>query len=203
MMLIDLFELASNNALEHDDSSRSRLAKLVGKSMTLEIRPPGQLPVQSFTVSPQLHGLEFSDKNTADTDVTLSTTIAALIKIGRDGLDDAELEPGELEINGDPIVGQRFARILAELDIDWEGLLAEHLGESPAVIISAGFTKAKELAIESTSVFKQYINKLLIEDLKLFANKTDVEPFLDDVDTLRADVDRLQARIKRIQNATN
>ena len=199
-MLIDLLELASNNALQHDDSSRDRLTKLVGKTMTLEIRPPGDLPIQRISVSPLPHGLEFSDQITNESDVTLSTTIPALIKIGRDGLDDAELEPGELEINGDPIIGQRFARVLAELDIDWEGLLAEHLGESPAVIIAAGFGKAKEFASESKSMFKQFINKLLIEDLQLLADKNDVEPFLDQVDTLRADADRLQARIKRLQN---
>ncbi len=199
-MLIDLLELASNNALQYDDSSRDRLTKLVGKTMTLEIRPPGELPIQRISVSPLPHGLEFSDQIT-DTDVTLSTTILALIKIGRDGLDDAELNPGELEINGDPIVGQRFARVLAELNIDWEGLLAEHLGETPAVIITSGIGKAKEFASESKSMFKQYINRLLIDDLQLLANKNDVEPFLDQVDTLRADTDRLQARIKRLQDS--
>ena len=197
-MLIDLLELASNNALQYDDSSRDRLTKLVGKTMTLEIRPPGDLAIQRISVSPLPHGLEFSDQIT-ETDVTLSTTIPALIKIGRDGLEEAELEPGELEINGDPIIGQRFAKILAELDIDWEGLLAEHIGESPAVIISAGLGKAKELAIESKSMFMKYINKLLIDDLELLAEKSEVEPFLDNVDTLRADVGRLQARLDRLQ----
>jgi len=195
-MLIDLLELASNNALEYDPAAKARLLKLQGKTMTLEIRPLGQ----KVSISPQPQGLEFSTDD-SETDVTLSATIGALIKIGRDGLDDAELESGELEINGDPIVGQRFARVISDLNIDWEGLLAEHLGEAPAVFISQGLGKAKELAAGSKSIFSKQVHTLLSEDMGLLADKSDVDPFLDAVDTLRADADRLQSRIQRIQKS--
>ena len=116
-------------------------------------------------------------------------------------MDDAELESGELEINGDPIVGQRFARILSQLDIDWEGLLAQRLGETPAVLISGGFGKAKEIAKESKGLFSKHLSNLLTNEMGLVAAKSDIELFLDDVDTLRADADRLQARIQRIQKS--
>ena len=195
-MLIELLELASNNALQHDQQSRERLLKLQGKTITLVVKPMGQ----RITVNPQPHGLEFSTQAAPDSDVTLTASLRALVKIGRDGMDHAELEAGELEINGDPIVGQRFARVLAELDIDWEGLLAEHVGESPAVILSTGFGKARELAHESQLMFKQHINKVLKDDLQVMVDKSEVEPFLDKVDTLRADTDRLQVRIKRLQS---
>ncbi|MEM7358035.1 MAG: SCP2 sterol-binding domain-containing protein [Pseudomonadota bacterium] len=194
-MLIDLLELASNNALEYDPAAQQRLAKLAGKSMTLEIRPINQ----RLTVSPQPHGLEFSNDNT-ETDVTLSATIGALIKIGRDGFEDAELATGELEIHGDPIVGQRFASVLSGLDIDWEGLLAEHLGETPAVLLSTGFDKARELAVESRGVIGKHLSTLLTDELGVVADKDEVEPFLDAVDNLRADVERLQQRVQQLQN---
>ncbi|NNC99919.1 MAG: hypothetical protein HKN85_07040 [Gammaproteobacteria bacterium] len=200
-MLIDLLELASNNALEYDRCSRDRLAKLQGKTITLEIKPFSRLQQrnQRISVTPQPHGLEFSGLTLTQPDVTLTTTLGALIKIGRAGLDEAQLEPGELEISGDAIVGQRFARVLAELNVDWEGLLAEHIGEPPAVLISTGFEKAKALAEESKSALRQHLNTLLIDDLEIIARQTEVEPFLDEVDNLRADADRLQARVKRLQ----
>ena len=205
-MLIELLELASNNALQHDQSSLERLKKLQGKTMILEIRPIeikpfDQLGVQRLLVSPQPHGLEFSNKIEEQADVTLTATVSALIKIGRDGMDDAELKPGELEINGDPIIGQRFARVLAELDVDWEGLLAEHIGETPAVMVSSGFTKAKQFAQQSKSSIKTRFSQWLKDDLQLLADKSDVEPFLDQVDSLRADVDRMAARLNRLQKA--
>ena len=133
-------------------------------------------------------------------DVTLSATLSALIKISRDGMEDAELEAGELEIQGDPIIGQRFAQIIADLNIDWESLLAEQIGEAPAKLISVSATQAREFAKESQSQIKSVLSRLLTDDLDLVAEKSDVEPFLDDVDELRADVDRLAVRIKRIQS---
>lgn len=203
-MLIELLELASNNALQYDATAMQRLEKLQGKTMLLEIRPIelkpfDKLGVQKLLVSPQPHGLEFCDDIEQTADVTLSATVGALIKIGRDGMNDAELKPGELEISGDPIVGQRFARVLAELDVDWEGFLAEHIGETPAVLISSGLNQAKEFVTESQSSIKDRFSRWLKDDLKLLADKSEVEPFLDEVDTIRADVDRLSARLTRLQ----
>ena len=198
-MIIDLLEMASNNALQYDEKALQSLAKLQGKSIVLEVKPLGKLPVQRIAVLPQPHGLEYSMAVVENPDVTLAATLGAMVKISRDGFDDAELEPGELEINGDPIVGQRFAKVLAELDVDWQGLLAEHLGDTPAVLISSGFEHAKTFARESQSQIKLHLNKLLLEDLRLVASAATVNQFMDEVDTIRADTDRLQARIKRLQ----
>ena len=205
-MLIELLELASNNALQYDQLSLQRLAKLQGKTMILEIKPVQIKPfdkigVQRVLISPQPHGLEFSNEIKESADVTLSATVGALIKIGRDTMDHAELKPGELEINGDPIIGQRFAGVLAELDVDWEGLLAEHIGETPAVLVSSGLSKAKQFAQESQSSIKTQFGQWLKDDLQLLADKSDAEIFFDEVDSLRADIDRLTARLSRIQKA--
>ena len=195
-MLLDLLELASNKTLEHDPSTQARLVKLQGKTMTLHIKSLEQ----SLSITPYPEGLEFSNDVPEQVDVTLSATLSALIKISRDGMENAELEAGELEIQGDPIIGQRFAQIIADLNIDWESLLAEQIGEAPAKLISVSATQAREFAKESQSQIKSMLSRLLTDDLDLVAEKSDVEHFLDDVDELRADVDRLAVRIKRIQS---
>lgn len=203
-MLIELIELACNNALEHDAATRQRLTRLNGKIMSLEIKTPAgstSIGPQSISICPQPHGLEISSEQNDSPDVTLRATLPALLKISRDGMENADLMPGELEINGDAIVGQRFAQVIAELDIDWEGMMAEHIGETPAGVLNMGFGKAKEIFRGSQSVLQNQVSKLLTEDLGLVATKEDVDPFLDDVDTLRADAERLQARLKRIQNS--
>ena len=195
-MLLDLLELASNTALAHDPETLARLTKLQGKTMTLHLKTLGQ----SLSVTPHIEGLEFSHAIPEKVDVTLSVTIGAMIKISRDGLDNAELESGELEIVGDPIVGQRFAQVMAGLDIDWQGLLAERIGESPARAVSLAAVQAKSFADESRTKFKTLVNTLIKEDLQLVADKDSVENFLDGVDTVRADTDRLMARLTRIQS---
>jgi ubiquinone biosynthesis protein UbiJ len=195
-MLLELLELASNSALEHDPNTRSRVDKLQGKTMTLHIKSIDQ----SLSVTPRPEGLEFNNAVSENADVRLSASIGALIKISRDGMDNADLQPGELEIVGDPIVGQRFAQLVAQLDVDWEGALAEHIGESPARLVTVAAGQFKELAQASQSSFKQFVSRLLKDDLELVADKQEVEPFLDGVDTLRADADRLMIRVKRLQD---
>lgn len=195
-MLLDLIELASNNTLQYDRPTLDRLEKLRGKTMTLRIKPLNQ----SISITPHPEGLEFSRTAPEHVDVELSATIGAMIKISRDGMEDAELEAGELEISGDPIVGQRFAQVIAQLDIDWQSLLTEKIGESPARVVSLAATQVKEFAEESNGKLKNYLHELVTEDLALVANKQGVESFLDDVDALRADADRLIARIARLQS---
>lgn len=195
-MLVELLELASNSALEHDAKTQARLKKLQGNTMTLHVRPIDQ----SLSVTPHPGGLEFSSTIPDKVDVTLSATIGAMIKISRDGIEDAELKPGELEIVGDPIVGQRFAQVIADLDVDWEAALAEHFGDTPARIITIAAGHAKELVAASEGKFKEFVNTLLKDDMSLVADQQEVDPFLDDVDQLRADTDKLMARIKRLQD---
>jgi len=195
-MLLELLELASNKTLEHDLKSQARLARLQGKSMTLQIMPIAQ----SITVRPQPEGLEFIASKPDKVDVTLTATVGAMIKISRHGLEEADLQPGELEIAGDPIVGQRFAQIIADLDIDWEALLAEQIGDSPARVVSLAAGQAREFAVESQARLKRFLSDVLKEDLGVVADKHEVDEFLDGVDGARADADRLASRIKRLKS---
>jgi len=194
-MLLNLLEIASNKTLQHDPQTRARLAKLQGKTMALKLKPIQQ----SISVTPHSEGLEFSAERLQNVDVTLTTTLGAMIKISRDGLENADLNPGELEIAGDPIVGQRFAQAIADLNVDWQGLLSEHLGESPARAVTMVASQAKTFASESSDKVKEMVKQLVTDELELVAQKPSVESFLDDVDTIRADADRLIARIKRLQ----
>ena len=194
-MLLDLLELASNKALEYDPKTQQRLVKLQGKTMTLNIKSIDQ----SLSITPYQEGLEFTQEVPEKVDVTLSATLGAMIKISRDGMDKAELNAGELEIAGDPIVGQRFAQVISELDIAWEALLAEQIGESPAKALGFAAGQAKSFADESRDKAKEFLNSVIKDDMALVADKAEVEAYLDDVDTIRADVDRLGARLERLR----
>lgn len=197
-MLLELFELASNNALEHDAGSLAKLKKLAGKTMVLHVRPIDQ----SLAITPQPHGLEYSRTITEPVDVKLSATLGALIKISRDGIEEAELEAGELEIVGDAIIGQRFAQLIAGLNIDWEGFLADTVGETQAHLLSGAASKAKEFAGQSREHLKGLLQTMLKDDLALLVDEKEVDAFLNEVDELRADTDQLSARLKQLRNQT-
>jgi len=189
-MLLHLLELASNKTLAHDSETLGRLAKLQGKTMTLIVKPLDQ----SVTITPRAEGLEFSSNDKVVSDVTLT------VKIARSGMEDANLAPGELEMSGDPIVGQRFAQVIAQLDIDWQTLLSEELGESQARFVTFAASQAKNFADDSRHKFKDFVNQLVTDDMGIVADKQSVDSFLDGVDTVRANADRLMIRIKRLQD---
>lgn len=191
-MLLQLFELASNKTLEYDPQTQARLAKLQGKTMVLHLKSINQL----LAITSRPEGLEFSRSLPESVDVTLKATIGAMIKITRDGIEDAELEPGELEIIGDPIVGQRFGLVISELDVDWQGLIAEQIGDGPANAVTSAAVQAKAFAKASQSNFKDWLNDFIKNELDVVVDKQEVDEFLDDVDTLRADIDRLDVKVK-------
>lgn len=197
-MLVELFELASNNALEHDPETLLRLQKLQGKSMTLHVKTINQ----SITVTPSPEGVELTRDTPETVDVTLTATPAAMLKITRDGIDGAELQPGELEISGDPIIGQRFATIIAELNINWTSLLSDHIGDSPAKIVTLAAGQVRGFAEQSKSQLHKRFISFIKEEIAVTAERDDVDNFLDNVDSLRADSDRLIARLTRIQQTT-
>ena len=191
-MLLQFFELAGNKTLEHAPQTQARLAKLQGKTMALHLKSINQ----SLAITSRPEGLEFSREIPETVDVTLKATIGAMVKIARDGMEDAELESGELEIIGDPIIGQRFALVISELDIDWYGLFSEHIGDGPAQAVTSVAAQAKE----SQSNLKSWLNDFIKNDLDIVVDEYEVDAFLDDIDTLRADADRLDDKVKAFLN---
>ena len=194
-MLIELFEIACNHALEHDPITLQNLQKLQGKSMTLTVKTINQ----SITVCPCPEGVELSRDIPEDVDVVLTASPSAMLKISRDGMEDADLQPGELEISGDPIIGQRFAKIISELDINWQDLLAEQIGDSPARVITLAAEQTLDMAQQSRVQIHSRLIHFIKEELGVTADQNEVDSFLDDVDTLRADTERLKARLRRLQ----
>lgn len=198
-MFFGLLELASNKALEHDKATRARLEKLSGKVMTLHIKDFDQ----SLTITPRDDGIELDSQTPDYSDVTLSTTISAVIKLGRDGLDNADLKAGELEMKGDPLIGQRFAQVIGDLNIDWEAMLAEQIGSAPAKAAGAVAGQARELVEESRSQLHDFVTNLIANDLQVLADKQQINDFLNDVEDIRADVDMLGSRLADLLNRTN
>jgi ubiquinone biosynthesis protein UbiJ len=193
-MLLSLIELACNQALEHDPLSLEKIQRLRGKPVTIKIKDLNR----SVTILAQSFGIELQEGESSEASVTLAATPPALLKIARHGMENAELEPGELEINGDPIVAQKFAALISGLNIDWDALLAEHLGEVPASLLNKGVSMAQMAARDGRTFLKSKVNRALVEEMNLVADANSVEHYLEDVDQLRASVDRLEARLKRL-----
>ena len=87
---------------------------------------------------------------------------------------------------------------MADLNIDWEAMLAEQFGQAPAKAATLIAAQAKEFVQESRGKLHEFARQTVKDDLQVAADKDEVDAFLDNVDNLRADVDRLNARLERL-----
>ena len=192
-MLMSLLELAGNHTLQYSTAARTRLERLQGRTMLLKITPLEQ----TLSITPMPEGVEISTE-LKEADVTLTASIGALVKISRDGFEHAELEAGELKIEGDPIVGQRFAQIIGDLDIDWNALLRDQLGDAPALFVQLLAERVVSFSKQGRDQLRSAIATLLQQEFALVVAADEVDEVLDQIDDLRADTDKLEARLSKL-----
>lgn len=200
-MLKEIINQASQKllapTLQDDPATKAKLAKLSGKVIAFHLKKVNQ----TFHFLPSEKGLEIAQDAPEKVDVTIRAKPSTILKIARDGMDDADLDAGELEIDGDAITGQRFAALLNELNIDWEELLSQRIGDVPAHIVASGISKFMAWGKDTRATMKQNMGEYLIEEARLAASRVSVESYLDQVDELRNDTARLSARISQLQSA--
>lgn len=198
-MLKEIINQASQKilapTLQDDPAIKAKLSKLSGKTIAFHLKKIEQ----TFYFLPNDNGLEIENDAPEKIDVTIRAKPSTILKIARDGMEGADLDAGELEIEGDAITGQRFAGLLNELNIDWEELLSQRIGDVPAHILASGITKLVAWSKETHSTVKQNMAEYLVEEARLAASRISVDKYLDQVDELRNDVARLSARVVQLQ----
>jgi ubiquinone biosynthesis protein UbiJ len=196
-MLQALIETGSRKVLATDPNTLEKLAKLADKTIALNILKLDKTVFIRTHSDAITLGFEQPD-NPEDIDVTLIAKPSTLLKIARDGIEDANLEAGELVIEGDAIVGQRFASLMNQLDIDWEELFSEIIGDVPARALFSMFEGLQKWSAESGQTMKANVSDYLLEESNLLAHPIAVDDFNDQVDTLRNDTARLEARLSKL-----
>ncbi len=210
--LIGAMETALNQFIAFDPSLQKKLGTLSGKIIAIELEStPGHV-LLCLTMLPNENGIELFSQYGESADTTLSGTPMALAKMsllpklaakfGGDNLDCPDTNEvmfsGEVIIRGDIELGQRFRRILDEMDFDWE----EHLSRLTGDIIAH---KAGNVVRELGQWWQQAVDTLgrdasefIQQESKLLPEAAELSAFMSEVDTLRGDLDRLGARIQRL-----
>ena len=200
-MLKEIINQASQKllapTLQNDPVTQEKLSKLSGKVIAFHLKKLNQ----TVYFLPSEHGLKIESDATESVDVTIRAKPSTVLKIARDGVNEAKLDAGELEIEGDAITGQHFAALLNELNIDWEELLSQRIGDVPAHILASGVSKLMEWSKDTHATMKKNMAEYLVEEARLAASSIAVEKYLDQVDELRDDVARLSARVAQLQTA--
>ncbi len=191
-------EKVINQALRLDPETLKRIAALEGKVIALEIQDVGV----EFYLVPTRDGLRVQSLFEGEPDVTIR---GGLFSLAHMGLSEhpASLFGKGVEMAGDTHLGRQVQQILDGLDIDWEEQLSRLTGDVVAHQIGNVVRGLAQWGLDTAKTLGRDVAEYLQEESRDLVVKTELTPFLDQVDTLRSDVDRLAQRIARLNTQGN
>ncbi len=198
MALTAALETAINTYLQMDPDTLQQLSKLSDKVIAIELQDTGL----TLYCLPQTQGMSIMSQYQGAPDTTISGRPVSLAKLTI--MNDTQVMfAGEVTISGDVELGQRFKKLLENMDIDWE----EHLSRVTGDIVAHKTGHAiREMAAwwrNNSERAQQNGREYLQEEVNILPEKQEVEAFFSDVESLRDDVARLAARISNLQEKLN
>ncbi|MCW8933178.1 MAG: SCP2 sterol-binding domain-containing protein [Gammaproteobacteria bacterium] len=189
-------ESALNQYLSLDPLALSRFSSLEGKIIAIEIKGLNK----TLCLFPSADGFMVLSDFDGEADATISGTPLALVKMGLAKDPKDVLFSGEIVITGDTAVANKFNRLSSQLDIDWEELLAQNIGDIAAHKIGNLFNGANKWFSRSINSVALDSAEYIQEEVKLSPSNAELRQFVNKVDGLREATDRLAAKIKIIKN---
>lgn len=187
-LFCETVESLLNRLLRLDPDSQKILEPLAGKTIRIELKPPGL----SFILAPTEKEIYILRRG-GESDVVLRGSPLGFLRLLRSEDPRGELFAGAVEVEGDLEVAQKLQRLLRHFEIDWEGLL----GEEPATFLQEIFHWQRE----SWKALQQDLADHLQEETRALPHRLEFEDFAREVGRLRNDVERLEVRLKRFETA--
>lgn len=187
-----LVEQALNAALAYDPDTRAALGRMAGRVIAFELVGPA-VTVYLLAEPP---ALRLSTEPPAPPEVSLRGTPLALLELARSP--EPHAAGGQVEITGDLRLARQLETALAGVDIDWEEMLAQRLGDTPARKLGnlarglAGWARGARRSLEmNLGEYLRYETRVVVE-------REELDGFLAGIDRLRDDADRLEQRLARL-----
>ena len=189
-------ESAVNNSLNYDPATQHNLLTLDGKVLHIACTSPAQSVYVLFIGS----HVELWSLFEGVADTTLSGTASGFLQLWRVRSNATALTDSGVLLTGDSQLLQQLQHISAQLDIDWEAVMAERTGD----IVAHQFGLAVRSASGWLRTAQREAERLMSEFLQFESdttpNRHDIQRFCNDVDALTLRMDRLQARINAYQS---
>lgn len=191
MSLLKPLELALNTALAQDLETKTKLEQFEQRCIAINIRDFNKI-IHVSVLQQQIH-LSVDGEQSAD--LTISGKVLSLVKLGHN---PDSLFSADIDINGDVQFAKQLQDLLAGFDFDWEAQLAKVTGDTLSYPIAHGIKQLSNWARNTHSSLQQNTAEYLKEEVRLLPDKSQINDYMADIDTLRADSDRLEARINRL-----
>jgi ubiquinone biosynthesis protein UbiJ len=190
-----LVEQAFNKYLALDLEMSGQFAELDGKCLCFDISVP-KFRVYCF---PRAGAVTLQGDCAQNVDCTIKGSAMALYRMIRREDTAQSLSSGEVEIQGDSRVAQRFSDILKSVEIDWEELSSKLIGDFAAHKVGNVAREFKGWFDEALIALRMDTSEYLREESGVLPTRVEIVAFMEQIDQFRSDVDRLEARIRRLE----
>jgi ubiquinone biosynthesis protein UbiJ len=201
-MLTSTLENVLNRGLPRSPRAQQLCADLAGRRVAIEIVPAltggSHVLVESTGVSLKLSvmraGTLGGTPEGAPPDATISGGPLSLLALSGPA-PEAVLQRGDVRIDGDAELAQKFRELALLLRPDFEEELSLVLGDVPAHQLGRFARAAFGWTQKAAATTVRNVAEYLGHERRDLVPRSEAEQFLQGVDTLREDVDRLAARI--------
>ncbi|MFK5915174.1 MAG: SCP2 sterol-binding domain-containing protein [Woeseiaceae bacterium] len=196
LTLTEALETSINHALKQDASTLEKFASLQGKVIAFELTD------FEFTLFllPHNEGIQVQYLYEGAADTTLQGTSLAFINMSIGDATESFFS-GDVRIKGDIELGQRFKRILDQLDLDWEEWLSSYTGDLVAFKTGSLFRSLNSWGKDALKTIEMDVREYLQDEGRLSPHSADLNEFRDNISQLRDNTARLEARLLRLQKS--
>jgi ubiquinone biosynthesis protein UbiJ len=187
-------ETLINAALTKDPASKQALTKLEGQVLLVE----STLPPLTIAIEPTATGIQLHDNWDGNVAVTINGTLIAMAAIAVNAKESISFSGTGVNVSGNLDTLHQLNKIMGDVDIDWEGALAEIIGDIPAHLVAKGIRNSAVIRKDIVTRASSGLVEVAQEEFNLTPSKNEFEAIIPDIRQLSADADRLAARVKRL-----
>lgn len=187
-------ETLINAALIKDPASKQALTKLEGQVLLVE----STLPPLTIAIEPTATGIQLHDNWDGNVAVTINGTLIAMAAIAVNAKESISFSGTGVNVSGNLDTLHQLNKIMGDVDIDWEGALAEIIGDIPAHLIAKGIRNSAVIRKDIVTRASSGLVEVAQEEFNLTPSKNEFEAMIPDIRQLSADADRLAARVRRL-----
>jgi ubiquinone biosynthesis protein UbiJ len=183
-----------NRYIALDPEGAERLAGLHGRVIVIEVAGFGT----RLYLIPGISGIQLYGDYAGEPGCVLRGTPLALARMGVSRQKEDQLFSGEVQIEGDTHLAQKFGDLVGGLEVDWEEQFSRLVGNGLAHQVGNRVRAAWRWSRRTGDTLAEDLKEYLQEEVRLLPSQYEVRAFLNDIDLLRDDVERLTARVERL-----
>lgn len=189
-------EIALNRAVALDPESRDALFALEGRELALALQAP---PLALRVKVAQGRLMVGPDHAAAEADLSVKTTLGAVLAQLMPGREAGALPVGQVRISGDAELARRVQQLMQRYDPDIEEAFTSVFGDIAGVQIARTLKRGLDWSRATVVALVRDTADYLGEESRDLVPKAELDAFLDEVDELRDGVERLERKIARVR----